>query len=1149
MKNKVLLRNWILVIHICLLGFLPILAQTENVGIGTTTPDNSALLELFSTSRGFLVPRMTTAQRDAIASPATGLLIYNSDNQRFEYYNGSQWIAIISSVATVPFNLISTGTNTTATMTVGSGASILLGGGTNEANVFKGTGSTTDAVDLATSEVAGVLPIANGGTGVSSVPSNGQLLIGNGTGYTVANLTAGNGITITNASGSITITDDNSTSEVTGSGSSGQVSFWNGTNTIAGDNALWWDNTNKRLGIGTTTPAQLLDVAGNLQFSGALMPNGSPGSSGQILSSQGAGTPPQWVSASSLETDPIYIADTSTIVFDGDAAGGDLTGTYPNPTIATGAVTSSKIADGTITNVDISASAGIDATKLGTGNVDNTEFGYLDGVTSNIQTQLNGKEPTITAGTTSQYWRGDKTWAAFPTSLPPSGSAGGDLTGTYPNPTVAKIQGRSVASTAPANGQVYIWNNTAQEWEPGNVGTVSSVGLSMPTEFSVMGSPVTSSGTISVSWGNQSANTVFAGPSSGAPSQPSFRGLTDDDIPNNITASNYLPLSGGTMTGTITFASGQTFPGTVTGTGSNGEIAFWNGTSSLTSNAQLKWDGTNNALVVQNSLQLTNSGTGSNTFTTGSSQTSSITYTLPSSLPSGNGLLQSDNSGNLSWQAVQTLPSGTNGQTLRYNSGWEATSLIFHDITNSRIGINITSPNALLHQDQGTSTATYHKFTAGTTTGTGSGDGFDVGVDGSGNAHLKQNENLPMIFETNATERMRLLGNGKLGIGTSTINDDSLLVQVNGDVLIDGDLVVTGTIDPQVIYYQPLGTTPSVISKGAVYFDNGTNKLRLYNGTAWDNIVTEQSLPGAIQSTTWSTTGNAGLNESTNFIGTTDDVGFRIKTNNSNRVYIKGSGEVGIGTNNPTSTFSVQGSVSHKVSVVTANTTLDDTYHTVLVNSTSALTITLPNPSPTNVGRTYVIKNINTGVVTISGVIDDSTWLTLRQRETVEIISNGSDWVVVGGNQPVPPIGSIIAWHKSMSGTPSLPYGWVECNGQTLSDPASPYHNQTIPNLNGDASGANSPGLSEKVGMFLRGGTSSGTGQNDAFQGHKHSITSNAVSYSYGGMMVDEEPEVDLPSATIEVGNPISDGTNGTPRTANETRPKNMSVVWIMRVK
>jgi len=57
----------------------------------------------------------------------------------------------------------------------------------------------------------GALNVGNGGTGLATTPSNGQLLIGNGAGYTQSTLTAGTNITITNASGSITITNTRST--------------------------------------------------------------------------------------------------------------------------------------------------------------------------------------------------------------------------------------------------------------------------------------------------------------------------------------------------------------------------------------------------------------------------------------------------------------------------------------------------------------------------------------------------------------------------------------------------------------------------------------------------------------------------------------------------------------------------------------------------------------------------------------------------------------------------------------------------------------------------------------------------------------------------------------------------------------------------
>jgi len=61
--------------------------MSAQVGIGTTNPDASSILDLTSISQGLLAPRMTTIQRDAIISPATGLLIYNNSTSHFNYFD------------------------------------------------------------------------------------------------------------------------------------------------------------------------------------------------------------------------------------------------------------------------------------------------------------------------------------------------------------------------------------------------------------------------------------------------------------------------------------------------------------------------------------------------------------------------------------------------------------------------------------------------------------------------------------------------------------------------------------------------------------------------------------------------------------------------------------------------------------------------------------------------------------------------------------------------------------------------------------------------------------------------------------------------------------------------------------------------------
>lgn len=65
----------------------------NNVGINTI-PDASAALDVVATDKGMLVPRVTTAQRNAIATPARGLMVYDSTVNNFYYHNGTAWNAV-----------------------------------------------------------------------------------------------------------------------------------------------------------------------------------------------------------------------------------------------------------------------------------------------------------------------------------------------------------------------------------------------------------------------------------------------------------------------------------------------------------------------------------------------------------------------------------------------------------------------------------------------------------------------------------------------------------------------------------------------------------------------------------------------------------------------------------------------------------------------------------------------------------------------------------------------------------------------------------------------------------------------------------------------------------------------------------------------
>ena len=79
------------------------LSSFAQVGIGTPSPNTKAALDIMSTTQGFLPPRMTAAQRNAIFSPPAGLIIYCNDcgAGEPEFFNGNAWVNMIGGAVPV----------------------------------------------------------------------------------------------------------------------------------------------------------------------------------------------------------------------------------------------------------------------------------------------------------------------------------------------------------------------------------------------------------------------------------------------------------------------------------------------------------------------------------------------------------------------------------------------------------------------------------------------------------------------------------------------------------------------------------------------------------------------------------------------------------------------------------------------------------------------------------------------------------------------------------------------------------------------------------------------------------------------------------------------------------------------------------------